>query len=303
MNPHLKQAIAATVIALGIQHAHAHNAWIEPSATLLENGGFITVTGTAGHEMFSIAGHNHPLRNLEESLNVMAPDGSKIKPENAMQGKLRSVLDLNLTQKGTYRLTVLNNVVVASWKEGAATKRFRGNAEGFGKAVPAQAQELKVNEFMGRIESFVTVGETSPIKPSGAGLEMVPITHPNALLAGKPSEFRFEINGKPASGLEVVLVREGVRYRPKLEEVKLTTDAEGKIIITWPQAGLYWLSAGATDDKTSVTQLKERKLSYVATLEVLNEERLAEQQAQRAKRAAENAAQASSNGGEKRQTP
>ena len=39
--------------------------------------------------------------------------------------------------------------------------------------------------------------------------------------------------------------------------------------MTWPEAGMYWLETGTEDNKTSVAQAKNRRLSYVATLEVL----------------------------------
>ena len=39
--------------------------------------------------------------------------------------------------------------------------------------------------------------------------------------------------------------------------------------MTWPEAGMYWLEATAEDKKTTVPQAKQRRLSYVATLEVL----------------------------------
>jgi len=39
--------------------------------------------------------------------------------------------------------------------------------------------------------------------------------------------------------------------------------------VTWPEAGMYWLETGTEDKKTSVKQAAKRRLSYVATLEVL----------------------------------
>ena len=53
------------------------------------------------------------------------------------------------------------------------------------------------------------------------------------------------------------------------DEIKLTTAADGSFKVTWPEAGMYWLEASITDAKTSVPQAKQRRLMYVATLEVL----------------------------------
>ncbi len=46
-------------------------------------------------------------------------------------------------------------------------------------------------------------------------------------------------------------------------------DGNGEFSVTWPEAGMYWLETGTEDTKTSIPQAKQRRLSYVATLEVL----------------------------------
>ena len=54
-----------------------------------------------------------------------------------------------------------------------------------------------------------------------------------------------------------------------LGAVNVTTDANGEFSVTWPEAGMYWLETATEDAKTSLPQAKQRRLSYVATLEVL----------------------------------
>ena len=76
-------------------------------------------------------------------------------------------------------------------------------------------------------------------------------------------------DGKPAAGLEFEITRGGTRYRNAQEEIKVTTDANGEFSVTWPEAGMYWLETGTEDSKTSLPQARQRRLSYVATLEVL----------------------------------
>ncbi len=95
------------------------------------------------------------------------------------------------------------------------------------------------------------------------------MTHPNDLFAGEAATFKLQIDGKPAAGLEVEIIRGGTRYRNAQDEIKVTTDAKGTFSVTWPDAGMYWLEASTEDKKTSVKQAKQRRLSYVATLEVL----------------------------------
>jgi uncharacterized GH25 family protein len=98
---------------------------------------------------------------------------------------------------------------------------------------------------------------------------LIPVTHPNDLFAGEASKFRFLLDGKPAANLNVVLQPGGTRYRNEQQEQQLKTDANGELSVTWPNPGMYWLESVLQDQKTSVKQAKQRRVSYVATFEVL----------------------------------
>ena len=98
---------------------------------------------------------------------------------------------------------------------------------------------------------------------------MVPVTHPNDLVDGEEATFKLMVDGKPAAGLEIEIVEGATRYRNAQNEKKVTTAADGTFKVTFDEPGMYWLETTATDAKTSVPQATERRLSYVATLEVL----------------------------------
>jgi hypothetical protein len=74
---------------------------------------------------------------------------------------------------------------------------------------------------------------------------MVPVTHPTELLAGKAATFQFLLDGKPAADLTVSAVNGGVRYRDGIQQLSLKTDAQGKVTITWPEAGMWWVSVSS----------------------------------------------------------
>jgi len=260
-------AAVALACAAAIPVAQAHNVWLLPSATVLsKSGDWITVDAAVANDLFYF---NHFPLGLD-NLVITAPDGSQLAPQNAHKGRLRSVFDLELKQAGTYRLAVVNAGITASYKdaEGKA-KRFRGTAEKFAAEVPANAQELKVTESISRVETFVTQGKPSAITPSGKGLELVPITHPNDLAKGEQARFAFHMDGKPAPDLEVALVRGATRYRDDLQTITVKTDAKGEFAVTWPEAGMYWVDADAQDAKTTEPKASVRRLAYVGTLEVL----------------------------------
>ncbi|GHH48199.1 MULTISPECIES: DUF4198 domain-containing protein [Gammaproteobacteria] len=248
--------------------ALAHKAWLLPSQTVIAGEQpWITVDGAVSNDLFYF---NHvPLRL--DNLAITAPDGSRLQPENAATGRYRSVFDLQLKQAGTYRLAVVNDGLFASWKEDGKPKRWRGDAARFATEVPKNAQDLQVSQSLGRVETFVTNGapNETALEPGGKGIELVPVTHPNDLFAGEPAQFKLQIDGKPAAGLDVEIVRGGTRYRNAQDEIKVKTDAQGAFSVTWPEAGMYWLETATEDGKTTVPQARQRRLSYVATLEVL----------------------------------
>jgi uncharacterized GH25 family protein len=128
-----------------------------------------------------------------------------------------------------------------------------------------------VSQNQTRVETFVTAGKPNDaaLRPSGTGLELVPVTHPNDLFAGEPAAFGLVLDGKPAANVKVTVVPGASRYRNKQNEMELTTDAAGRVNVTFAEAGMYWLQASVQDDKPSVKQAKERRANYVATFEVL----------------------------------
>jgi uncharacterized GH25 family protein len=266
----MKRTVLALVISLAVMPftAMAHKAWLQPSQTVLAGTEpWVTVDAAVSNDLFYF---NHVPLPLER-LAITAPDGSKVDAQNGATGKYRSVFDVQLKQQGTYRIAMVNNGLSASWDEGGKPKRWRGTAEKFSSEVPKDAKDLKVMQSVGRVETFVTNGSPNDtaLKPLGEGIELVAVTHPNDLFAGEQAKFKLQIDGKPAAGLEIDIVRGGTRYRNAQEEIKAKTDANGEFSVTWPAAGMYWLETTSEDARTSVPQAKQRRLSYVATLEVL----------------------------------
>jgi len=260
--------LAAALAAALPFSALAHKAWLQPSQTVIAGDKpWITVDAAVSNDLFYF---NHvPLRL--ESLVITAPDGSTVQPQNAATGKFRSVFDVELTQQGTYRLASVNNGLSASWEENGKPRRWRGNAATFATEVPKRAKKLQVSQSVNRVETFVTNGtpNATALAPTGSGIELVALGHPNDLFAGEAATFRVLVDGKPRAGLAFEITRGGTRYRNAQDEIKLTSDKKGEIIVTWPEAGMYWLETSSEDKKTSIKQAKTRRLNYVATLEVL----------------------------------
>ncbi len=281
----------AFVIALALAlpfSAAAHKQWLVPSqATVNGQDVWVTFDAAVSNQLFF---PDHVAMRLDNVV-ATAPDGSQLQLQNASTGKYRSTFDLQLQQEGTYRVANVNHGVSASWDTaeslaakakaraegkpttgpGAPRGGFLRNAtpEELATRIPADAQNLQVTETLGRVETFVTNGRTTAIKPVGQGLELVPVTHPNDLFAGEEATFVLHLDGKPAAGLQVEVVRGETRYRNAQEEIQATSGQDGRLAITFPQPGLYWLEVSSEDARTRVAKASKRRLAYVATLEVL----------------------------------
>jgi uncharacterized GH25 family protein len=238
-------AVAAVGLALTLpMSANAHRGWLLPSFTVLSgDGSWVTVDAAISNELFYP--DHRPMR--VDGVVVTAPDGTIQKLQNASTGQYRSTFDVQLNQAGTWKIGSASNSVTASWTENGEIKRFRGTADEFAKAVPANAADLKTIKGSNRNETYVTRDKptTEVFKPTGKGLELVPVTHPTDIVATEPATFRFLLDGKPASGLDVTFVPGGARWRATPGEIKVKAGPDGAVTFTLPDAGMYWVNATA----------------------------------------------------------
>jgi len=243
-------AVAAAGLALALPlSASAHRAWMVPSFTVLSgDASWVTVDAAISNELFY---PDHRAMRLD-GVSALAPDGSTQKLQNTATGQYRSVFDIQLNQAGTWKIFSASHTVQASWTENGEIKRFRGSPEDFAKQVPAGAADLKTIRGSNRNETFVTRDKpsTDVFKPTGMGLELVPVTHPTDIVATEPATFRFLLDGKPAADLDVTLVPGGARWRATPGDIKVKTGPDGAVKFTLPDAGLYWLNASVRSGET-----------------------------------------------------
>jgi len=257
-------AIALAAMATGA--AHAHRAWIVPSATVVSGDkAWVTFDGAISNDLF-YADH---VAMAPDQIKAYAPDGSEVKIENAARGKYRTTFDVELKQKGTYRIANASTGLNATYKEGTENKRWRGTMAEFIAQGIDKKKDVKLTASSRRVETFVTNGAPSELKPTGRGLELVPVTHPNDLYAGEEVSFKLLNDGKPAANAEVVLVQGADRYRDEPGELKLKTGADGVFKMTAEQAGMYWLEAEFQGQTTLEGKTVDSRSTYIAVLEVL----------------------------------
>ncbi len=263
------KACAVAALALTMAGtASAHRAWMLPSSfTLSGEGQWVTVDGAISNNLFYA---NHHAMNLD-SVAITGPDGAPVEAQNKASGKYRSVFDVALEKEGTYRISSGGDGYMASWEEGGERKRWRGNAETL-KAESIEAKPgVQVSRSVRRIETFVTLGapNEAAFATEGTGLELKPVTHPNDVFAGEEVSFQLLMDGAPAEGVEVEIIRGSDRYRNSEDGLKLTTNAEGILTFTPDEAGAYWLSAESEGKGTLNGKEITVRSTYVVTFEAL----------------------------------
>ncbi len=261
---------AAIALALSLaapMAAQAHRSWLLPSATVLSGSDpWVTVDAAVSNDLFYF---EHNAMRLD-GLKIIGPDGAEVAAENSATGKYRSVFDVHLTKAGTYKIVVASDGLMGRYKLNGEDKRWRGSVDKLSE-IPAGATDLELTQNQRRLETFVTSGAPTEdaLKPTGTGLELVPVSHPNDLVAGEEASFTFMLDGQPAADMEVTIIPGGIRYRDDLKEMKVKTDSEGTFKVTWDAPGFYWISAGSRGGKASIPQAKSRSVNYAATVEVL----------------------------------
>lgn len=264
-----KSLLAFVLASLLPAAAHAHRSWLLPSSSHVEGKDpWVIVDAAVSENLFDA----DTIALKLDGLAITDPTGAIIQPDNVLNGRLRNSIDLKLAKPGTYRIALVGEGLQATYKLNGEAKRFRGTAETFAKEMPAGASDVQKTVTYSRNETFVSTGKPNEaaLKPSNIGLELVPITHPTDLRAGEKASFRFLLDGKPAAKLGFSLIPGGVKYRGVLKEIRLVTDDKGEASLTWPEAGMYWLTASWPERAPmGEGQQPPRRLSYAATLEVL----------------------------------
>ncbi|SOB88147.1 Uncharacterized conserved protein, contains GH25 family domain [Sphingomonas guangdongensis] len=271
----LLAAAALLAVPAGLS---AHRLWLLPSGTIFSGtDSWVTVDMAASNDLFYA---DHQPGRLD-GMKVWQPDGTAGQIQNGSTGRYRSVFDVRLDKPGTWKIGTETSALMGSFKVGGVEKRVGGrpgtgpNGERIAPLtvaeIPADASDVQLTEVGARNEIFVTAGEPTRtvLTPTGKGLELDAITHPDELVAGETARFRFLVDGKPAAGLKVTVVPGGKRYRDAEGARELTTGSDGVLSVDWPAAGMYWLNTTYQDAKASVPRAAGRRLSYTTTLEVM----------------------------------
>jgi uncharacterized GH25 family protein len=268
----IKQFAIALALAGIACAAQAHRPWMIPNTSVIESDrgeAWATIDAAISEGLFETDFMPQKL----DGLTVTDPDGNTAPAPAATLGKHRSTVDIRLPKDGTYRVTLAAVNVMGSYKLNGELKRFRATEQTVKDEVPAGATEVRSMTMVQRQDTFVTLNKptTGALKPTGSGLELVALTNPTELRAGEKAKFRFQLDGKPLANFPFSLIPGGVKYRGTLNEVRLTTDANGDASFTLPAPNMYWLSAAYPANAPRGMDGPTKRYSYSATFEILPE--------------------------------
>ncbi|WAC74321.1 DUF4198 domain-containing protein [Roseateles sp. SL47] len=230
----------ATALLLPLS-ASAHMVWLLPNtANVTGRDGVVSVDAAVSEDLFNFE------RALKlDTLRITGPSGQTLEAENRSSARHRESFDVKLPEEGTYRISNVSQALMGSYKLGGETKRFRSSPASLAKDVPADAEITSLTLMTNRQQTFVSRDEPGKVQfaPEGKGLELLPLSQATDLSHGDKTKFRLLLDGKPAADVTVKVLRDGNRYRYKLGEVSLKTDAQGEFTVEWREPGRYWVGA------------------------------------------------------------
>lgn len=216
--------------------AHAHTPYLAPASFEPMHGGRVTLDAAFAEEFFV------PEVVFDDSeFVVTGPDGARVPAQTVHRLETRAVIEHTLTAKGTYRFSSGRRLgaVFRTWQLDGKTESTRDPA----KALPAGARLIAHYQSVNLAESYVTLGAPSrtALAPAGAGLEIVPVTHPSDLYTGESFAFELRFDGAPLAGATVEIFPATGDGRSKQAAAKLTTDTAGRARFALTRAGT-WLA-------------------------------------------------------------
>jgi hypothetical protein len=112
--------------------------------------------------------------------------------------------------------------------------------------VPAGAPSRQT-ESVSVVETYVTKGAPTDaaLKTAGQGLELKPVTHPNAVYVDQGFAFQLLVDGKPLAAAPISVYRAGNIYDDRRIAVETRTDANGMGKVAFNQPGIYLLTTHA----------------------------------------------------------
>ncbi len=227
--------LTAALLCVAAATAVAHTPYLAPSNFAPQGGETIALDAAFAETFFvpeAAFDHGH--------FNVTGPDGKVASPDTVQLLKTRAVVEHTLPQAaGTYRFSTGPRLgaLFRTWEVGGKRESSRDPDV----TIPAGAKVLSNFQSLTLAETYVTVGapDRGALHPTGKGLELVPVNHPNDLYVGEVFEFVMQYDGKPLADQKVEIAEAVWTSDRKPHVETLLTDAQGHAVFKLQEAGTW----------------------------------------------------------------
>ncbi|MAK62694.1 MAG: hypothetical protein CMK09_17120 [Ponticaulis sp.] len=246
--------------SLGAVAAQADTSNLLPHEFYLEEPGSVTVQASFT-ERFPLP--NVALRT--DTMKIVTPSGEDQAFAEQVTTGVLTVLEAELEETGTYRLTSGNRLGRTGHAYRHNDKIVRLN-RGFDELDLPVGAELFTSQTVTLADVWVTVDEPTPYKPEPLSrLELVASEHPSCLKADMPIRFTALFDGEPLVGQPIMLTRAFGTYAGDGDGLTYTTNSQGELAFDGLHAGVFLLMTRLITDapETAETDLQSYTTSLV----------------------------------------
>lgn len=236
MSRHVATCIlVVTFFITVITPVFGHQQWILPNFFYTDvESPWLGIEHTWGDQRF-VSGHGSGTL-----VSIIHPEGWRMgRPSSIFVGQTRTVGEIKLQEPGTYRIETDRPAQYVAEIEVDGERTWVGKS----KDQLSDTKILQSTHRWSQTTTFVTVKKyTKPVlEPTGAFLEIVPVTHPNKIFVGKPFVVRVLSSGRLVADQKVQVYSEmDSGHDATLAAV---TNGDGECELIFPSAGKYLLTA------------------------------------------------------------
>ena len=223
-----------------ITSVFGHQQWILPNSFYTNRESpWLGIEHTWGDQRFV------PKQGPGTLLSIIHPEGWRMgRPSSIFVGQTRTVGEMELIDQGTYRIETDHPSQYVTEIEVDGEKRWVGKSKDQlpGKKILQSAHRWSQTTTVVTVKKY-----TKPVlEPTGAFLEIVPVTHPNKIFVGKGFVVQVLSRGQLVPGQEVQVYSEMDSGHDTM--LAAVTNAGGECELTFPSTGMYLLTARLRQD-------------------------------------------------------
>lgn len=247
--------VALAVVLAAAQADAGHMPYLEPK-TFGPRRDVVTVEAAMAEEA-TLFVPDFTIRGSGDYV-VIDPSGATRKIEGVTTLKEVAIFEAPTPIEGTYRITSGERAgrsgklarIDGVWRnvrptggpprspEGGAPARTDGPIEE--AQIPAGAEVMTTQSFL-KADVYVSRGAptAAALKPTGQGLEIAPVTHPNEAFAGEAFKFRLLNEGQPLANAPFTVSKAREGYEPQRFTTGGRAGADGAAQVILAKPGIY----------------------------------------------------------------